>query len=343
MAPSKKQNTRRRGFTLIELIVAGIIAVIVVASLGTSLSQLARARATCKVRLNANLRANAALDRIRRDIQQVIRSDDLINTRVLITDGKMDTPVGELERDEVLAYTTRLSRVRGKTYEGDGIEHEVQVRVVDDDFGSALWIRSDAVPDNNEGGGGQAEPVMDGIIALNVEASDGSNWYDNWDSDISGLPHAVRVTVSSGGDGAGEDLYADTSELMSLRTIIPMDRIVPPYEEPVPEEGSAESTPSADPASAAAAGGGAAAAAADPTAGMAPADLGGGGGANGTFGGGGGGRPGSGGGGRGMGGGRGGSSISGGGNRGNSRGGGGGGGGSGGTRPNGPGPGGPQN
>ncbi|MSR68989.1 MAG: hypothetical protein EXS17_01385 [Phycisphaerales bacterium] len=334
MEPSRRRPTLRRGFTLVELIVAGIIAVIVVATLGSSLSQLARARATCKVRLNAHLRANAALERVRRDIQEIIRSDDLINTRLLLTDGKFDTPVGELERDDVLAYVTRLSPVRGKTYEGDGLEHEVQVRVTDDDYGSALWIRSDAVPDNNEGGGGHADPVMGGIIALNVEAYDGTVWYDNWDSDVDGLPWALRVTVSAGGDAVGEDLYENVGDLMSLRTIIPIDRIVPPYEEPLPDESDPAASPSTDPASTDVAGTGAAT---DPTAGMAPADIGGGGGAAGTFGdrGRGDGRP--------MSGGRGGGSISSGGRgaqggRGGSRGGNGG---AGGTRPIGSGSGGP--
>ncbi len=271
-----------RGFTLVELIIAGIIAVIVVATLGTSLSQLARARETCKVRLSAHLRANAALDRVRREIQEVIRSDDLVNTRLLITDRKADTPAGELERDDFLAYITKLSPVREKTYEGDGLEHEIQMRVEEDESDSTLWVRSDAVPDSNELGGGHADPVMEGIIGINFEAYDGTSWYDNWDSDINGLPWAVRVTVSAGGDASGQDLYEHTGDLMSLRTIVPIDRVVPPYEEPLPEEGDPGAALSSDPSSA---DGGAAPAAADPTAGVPPADIGGGGGAAGPTGG----------------------------------------------------------
>ena len=102
-------------------------------------------------------------------------------------------------------------------------------------------MRSDSVPDDNEGGGGKAAPMMDGIIGLYIEASDGTDWYDSWDSDISGLPVALRVTVSSAGDAQGADFFADSRELMSLRTIVPIDRVPPPYEEP----------PAEDPASAA--------------------------------------------------------------------------------------------
>ena len=240
-AVMSRNKITRRGFTLVELIIAGIIAVIVVGTLGTSLSQLARARASSKVRLNAHLRANTALEKIRRELQQVIRSDNLIDTRILLTGDSVNSPIGDLSRNDVLIYSTKLSPVRNKTYEGDGIEHEVQLRVTDDESGSALWMRSDSVPDDNEGGGGKAAPMMDGIIGLYIEASDGTEWYDSWDSDINGLPVALRVTVSSAGDAQGADFFADSRELMSLRTIVPIDRVPPPYEEP----------PAEDPASAA--------------------------------------------------------------------------------------------
>ena len=231
-----RNKITRRGFTLVELIIAGIIAVIVVGTLGTSLSQLARARASSKVRLNAHLRANTALEKIRRELQQVIRSDNLIDTRILLTGDSVNSPIGDLQRNDVLIYSTKLSPVRNKTYEGDGIEHEVQLRVTDDESGSALWMRSDSVPDDNEGGGGKAAPMMDGIIGLYIEASDGTDWYDSWDSDINGLPVALRVTVSSAGDAQGADFFADSRELMSLRTIVPIDRVPPPYEEPSAED-----------------------------------------------------------------------------------------------------------
>ena len=242
----RNSNTVRRAFTLVELIVAGVIAVIVVGTIGTSLTQLARARETSKVRLNAHLCANAALDRIRREVEQVIRSDDLIDTRLLLTDGTVATPIGEsTPRNELLVYTTKLSPVRGKTYSGDGIEHEVQLRIVEEGGGSTLWVRTDAVPDENDGGGGRADPIMDGVVALYVEAFDGTSWYDTWDSDVSGLPAALRVTVSTGGDAHGDDLYEDSRELMSLRTIVPIDRVMPPYVPPDPESAAEPGTDTA--------------------------------------------------------------------------------------------------
>lgn len=246
-----------RGFSLVELIVAGVVAAIVVATIGTSISQIARARTVAKVRLNSHLRANAALERVRRELQQAIRSDEMVDTRVLLQSDMVESPVGELDRDEILIYATKLTPIREKSYSGDGIEQEVQCRVEEDAAGSALWIRSDAVPDENEGGGGKAVPVMEGVVGMNIEASDGVQWYDEWDSDINGLPHALRVTISTGGDPDGVDLFEEVHDLMSLRTVVALDRTIPPYEPPVEEgtelgEGSEMAT-DADAAAAAAA------------------------------------------------------------------------------------------
>lgn len=236
MRPAPSSHPRQRGFTLIELIVASVVAAIVLATIGASISQVARARASAKVRLSSSLRANTALERVRRELQQAVRSDALVDSRVVIESDKTDSPVGELDRDSILVYSTKLSPVRDQQYSGDGFEHEVQCRVEEDEAGSALWIRSDGVPDENELGGGQAVPVMDGVIGLNVEAFDGSAWYDEWDSDVFGMPWALRITLSTGGAPDGEDLYSAGHDLLSLRTIVPIDRVVPPYEEPPPAE-----------------------------------------------------------------------------------------------------------
>lgn len=276
----------RRGFTLVELIIAGLIAVIVVAMIGGSLQQLAAARATARVRLAAHLRAYAALERVRREVQAVIRSDNLIDTRVVIEQATVPAPIegGEMFRTTLRVYTTKIAPVRNKTLEGSGMEHEIQLRVEDDDGGSALWMRDDPVPDENDEGGGTAEPIMDGVLGLFVEAFDGEEWFDTWDSDVNGLPQALRIWVFAGGDPDGEDPYEDMRELMTLRTIVPIDRVPPPYEPPAPDEtgAGADGALAADPSGGAGAGGAGAGGAlgaggaGDPTAGVPLSGSGGG-------------------------------------------------------------------
>ncbi len=233
----RSPSASRRGFTLAELVVAGLIAAIVVGAIGASLSQLARSRTVSRVRLDSHLRTSMALDRIRREVQAAIRSDDLFDSRLLIIDDTASAPVGDLDRDELLVFNTKVRPVRERTYSGDGQEWETHLRVEEDDIGSALWMRTDAVPDDVDRGGGMAEPIMSGIIGLKFEAYDGMIWRDEWDSDIDGMPWAIRVTISGTGRPDGEDPFEDPRDLLSLSTVVPLDRVPPPY---VPVDPSAQ-------------------------------------------------------------------------------------------------------
>jgi len=225
-----------RGFTLVEVLIATFIIALVLGAVATCLAQVGRARETARLRLEAYVRADAALNAVRRDLQSVLRREDLFETRVLLFDDVQSTPIGTFDRDEILVFSTRLDPVRQLEYRGEGSEYEIQYRVTDDACGPVLWQRRDPVPDRNPLGGGVATPLVEGILGLSIEAYDGSEWFQEWDSDEWGLPWALRVTVVSTGaaqtcDGGAYDLNAP---LVTLRTVVPIDRIpVPP---PLPEE-----------------------------------------------------------------------------------------------------------
>ncbi|MCA9285705.1 MAG: prepilin-type N-terminal cleavage/methylation domain-containing protein [Phycisphaerales bacterium] len=226
----------RRGFTLVELMVASMIVALVLAAVATSIAQVGRARSTAKVRLEAHRRAAAALENLRRDVESAMRSDDLFNCRVLILDGAKSTPAGRLDRDELLIFNNRLRPSREIHYNGEGIEYETQYRVEEDDLGSALWQRRDAVPDTFPEGGGMATPLVDGIVGVSFQAYDGTSWFDTWDSDEDGLPWAIRMTIVASGMANGEDVFSTTTPMVTLRTLVAIDRVGQPYEEPTEEE-----------------------------------------------------------------------------------------------------------
>ncbi|MFK7961342.1 MAG: type II secretion system protein J [Phycisphaerales bacterium] len=213
----------RRAFTLAELILAGVIGAMVVGTIGVSVGQMGRARNISKARLEAFLRADTALAAVRRDVATIIRADDLFYSRLLLVDGGTD----EVPSDELLVYSSRLAVSRADNrFESDGQEWEIQYRIEDDDLGPALWVRRDAVVDEWDLGGGMAEPVVDGIVAMNILAWDGEEWFESWDSDRQGLPWAVRIEVTSVGPSArGDD--RDPPQAM-LRTTVAIDRVAPP-------------------------------------------------------------------------------------------------------------------
>jgi len=237
----------RRGFTVVELIVALVIAGIVATAITTSLSQLGRARDVARLRMTASRRATDALEHIRRDVQSTLRSDDLFFTRFRLAPEAVSSPIGELDRDQMLLFSERLRPARPIDYSGEGQEYETQYRIETDGEGPSLWRRRDPVPDQFEAAGGVAEPLGDGIVSLRLEAYDGAAWRQEWDSDIDGLPWSVRATVTATGARMGEPAMENPRSLVTLRTEIPVDRVMAPMEEPVVEAdaGEEEGTPAA--------------------------------------------------------------------------------------------------
>ena len=143
----RRRPGARRGFTLVELVIAGIAGLLVVAAVTSALFQSARARSTTKSRLVAYSRANSALDLVRGEIAATMRRSDLFETRVLLYDDVTPTRIGELDRDELLIFNVSLRALRPIEYEGEGQEYESHFRIGDDSTGTALWQRRDSVLD----------------------------------------------------------------------------------------------------------------------------------------------------------------------------------------------------
>ena len=223
----------RRGFTLIELMVAGMMTSIVLGGITTSLSQLGSAKSISRQRLEAFSRCDTALRTIRKEVISVLRRDDLFDTRILISDFT-DRYLGEdVDRDELLVFNANVRANKEIDFNGEGLEYETQVRIENNDVSSALWKRRDAILDDNPIGGGMATPVANGIVSLQLEAFDGTSWFPQWDSDELGIPMAIRITVTSTGMEFLQEL--DTS-LVTLRTVVPLDRVVAPADLYAPED-----------------------------------------------------------------------------------------------------------
>jgi type II secretory pathway component PulJ len=214
----------RRGFTIIELMIAGMMATIVLGGITVSLSQLGSAKAISRQRLEAFSRCDNALRTIRRDTITVLRRGDLFATRVFISDstGRYDGDM--VSRDELLIFNGNLRANKEIDFNGEGFEYETQFRIEDNDTGVALWKRRDPILDDNPTGGGIATPISEGIVAIELEAFDGTSWFRQWDSDESGIPVAIRITVTS--SGMEENDISTTS--VTLRTIVPLDRVRSP-------------------------------------------------------------------------------------------------------------------
>lgn len=218
-----------RGFTIIELIVAVVIVAGIAGAVTVAISQALRAQRISSSRASAVLRADAAAGRIARDVQNVVRVGDLYLTRVLIEDKQKDG----LPRDEILVFANLMELARPTSDSPEGGTYEVQYRVAEDatDAGervrrgerpeTVLWRRVDPIPDDNPLGGGVVFPVVEGVEALSIQAFDGSQWLNEWDSDRNGYPHAVRIGVVA--------RSADGRRTATIRRVVAIDRVPSVY------------------------------------------------------------------------------------------------------------------
>ncbi len=218
----------RRGFTMVELILASVLMALLLMAMGLAMQQIVKSRNSVRGRIEAHLRADAALSLVRRDLASVLRRSDLYFTRVLLEDRMTTLDGVEVDRDDILIFNNRLQATRDIEYNGDGLEFETQYRVEDDDLGSVLLQRRDAMPDAYPRGGGLVTPAAEGIIGLSIEAWDGRTWHAEWDSDRDGLPWAFRITVEATGAPPGESTADHPSAV--LRTVVPLDRSTMPLD-----------------------------------------------------------------------------------------------------------------
>lgn len=216
---------QRRGFTLLELMIAGVMAAVVLGGVTASLSQLGSAKAISRQRLDAFSKCDTALRTIRRDVIAVLRRDDLFDTRLWIVDDDAQFDGRDVDRDELLLFNNSLRANKEIDFNGEGVEYEAQYRIDDDELGVVLWKRRDPILDDNPVGGGVATPLAEGVVSLQLEAFDGANWLTQWDSDELGIPHAIRITISATGTVEGDDIHPP---FVQLRTVVPLDRVMQP-------------------------------------------------------------------------------------------------------------------
>lgn len=220
----------RRGITLVELIVVGIITAGLAAATTTAISQAVRARDISQSRYDAYTHADIAARAIAKDVQNIVRDGDLYYSIALLSNGGTNGT----EQDELLIFSRSTSQARSNA-EAEGAEYEIQYRLSPMLAESRtesrkakgarkrfdLWKRADPQPDEVPDGGGVAFPITRDLTSLSILAYDGRSWHEQWDSDLSGLPHAIAITATATSLKGDRDATA--------RRIVAIDRIPIPY------------------------------------------------------------------------------------------------------------------
>ncbi len=213
-----RRRRSARGFTLIELIVGGVVVAMIGVGIVTVVSNMVKAKNKSVARQQAFARADAAGARIATDVASVVRSVDLKQCRLQVMDGGD----GPFQRDGLLVLTRSLKSVRGREDLPEGGEYEAQYRIDGAGSTTGLWRRVDPGFDRAQDAGGVASLLAPGVISFSVEASDETNWFNTWDSDTDGMPHAIRVVIRAQSD--------DGKAEATVRRVTAIDRVPTPPE-----------------------------------------------------------------------------------------------------------------
>ena len=213
------------GFTLVEVIVGSIVLAIVTGATTTAVSNLARAKSVSAARQQAVERAHTAAAMIATDALRLVRDHDLYFTRVVIqSDSRKGKPA-----DDLLLIVRTIEPVRGLFGTPEGADFEVQYRLEaieagesDERDGLVMWRRMDPALDEYPTAGGVASVIAEGMVSFSVEAYDGQEWLETWDSDLDGLPHGLRIEVTATDDRGNRTVVARRVVAID-RTPLPID------------------------------------------------------------------------------------------------------------------------
>lgn len=230
---SGRGKARERAFTALELVVAVVITSLIVGATATAVSRLVKSKDFAAAHRQAFARASDAASRVALDLENALRDADLSQCRIRVIDG--GTQATEADQITLMVRSTRPVRGSWKTTGmAEGEEYESSFKLQEDGTTWALWNRRDIAFDNEVEAGGIASRATPAVFSLSVQASDGEKWYDEWDSDNDGLPHAVRVTTRAHSDDRAFEAVA--------RRVVAIDRVPLAPRDENAEGGEGEST-----------------------------------------------------------------------------------------------------
>jgi type II secretion system protein J len=196
---------RTKGFTLIEMVISAAIMSIILTAAYVCLTSGLRSQKVVEARADLVQSARVALG---------LMCADLRCAKPLSKEFEflgMQRTLGEAQADNLDFGTCNYTPKRAR--EGDFCEVSYYIAEEPESGSLALWRRRDPTPDDEPLSGGSREEIARGVRQLRLEYYDGFDWFDTWgdpsgkrkkdDSfklqpNLSGLPEAVRITLSIG-------------------------------------------------------------------------------------------------------------------------------------------------
>jgi general secretion pathway protein J len=180
-------RSNRRGFTLLELLLALAIAALVLAAAYATLFSLTQAQEHASRGMEQRRALRNSLDLLRRELSSVLFKSGDQRFRFLVQDRDFYGKPASIMQYATLAppsegLSSDLVRVRYQAVEDEATTVSLQRA------SQGLFLTEERTTDY---------PLLESLEGFLVECYDGSKWVKTWDTTMtSSLPKMIRVTVS---------------------------------------------------------------------------------------------------------------------------------------------------
>ncbi|MCC6158007.1 MAG: prepilin-type N-terminal cleavage/methylation domain-containing protein [Deltaproteobacteria bacterium] len=199
-------HASRRGFTLLEVLVAVAVTGMVLAIVYSAFGRTIESKEYVEIGNETYHKIRWAMDKITMDLASAFVFREEGSNTIFYGVSHL---VGSMPMDEI--HFTSFSHIRynPEAHESDQCEISYKVAWIPDDQRFQLWRREDATLDDQNQTGGEELQLLDDVLAFNIRYYDGYEWRDDWDS----RPLALLAEATED-DGSEEETQVEQTEEM---------------------------------------------------------------------------------------------------------------------------------
>jgi general secretion pathway protein J len=194
----RKTNSKKSGFTLVEVLVASVIGAFVALVAVGALRSISASTERIDSIVGVAAEARFAASMISRDLVNIYRAPDMKRMRLIA--GREWSAEG---LDSWLVFYV-VSRAKARIDQPEGDVYEVQYHLERDAEKSVLMRRLWPYPDKEAEPGGMLTVIAEDIEVFEVRFFDGEEWQIEWPEELASIPELVEVTLAARHEGTEE-------------------------------------------------------------------------------------------------------------------------------------------